>query len=60
MVKIDLEQMDSSKVNVFVWKMLQNKIPSKDNLFKRGVFFNNADLCCKVCDGVLEDVWHIF
>lgn len=49
-----------SKVNGFVWKLIQNRIPSKDNLQKRGVFFNHVDVCCKSCDGVLEDMWHIF
>ncbi|KAF5761553.1 putative RNA-directed DNA polymerase [Helianthus annuus] len=46
------------KVNGFVWKLLQNKIPVSFNLSSRGVILDSYN--CKACHGVAESVSHVF
>lgn len=49
------------KVIVFVWKLLQDRIPSQENLAKRGLIINTSELGCKRCGvDVMESSWHIF
>lgn len=47
------------KVSAFAWKMLQNRIPTKDNLIKRGVLTGDS-ITCAVCSHVEESVAHLF
>jgi len=40
---------------VFGWQLFQNKITSKDNLLKRGIFSGDTTLCvsgCEECENV--------
>lgn len=47
------------KVSVLMWRMLQNRIPTKDNLARRGVL-NGADISCSFGCGKEENVSHFF
>nr|GEZ67430.1 RNA-directed DNA polymerase, eukaryota, reverse transcriptase zinc-binding domain protein [Tanacetum cinerariifolium] len=46
------------KVNVFAWRARLDRLPTRDNLAKRGV--NMVSTLCPVCDSFLEDVQHLF
>ena len=45
------------KINIFFWIMLQNKIPTLDNLQKRGINVVNR---CILCKKGFEDRDHLF
>jgi hypothetical protein len=47
------------KVVVFAWRLFRNTLPTKDNLFWRGVINHDSCLCVAGC-GSLETVDHIF
>jgi len=47
------------KVSLFVWRLLMNPIPTKDNLRGRGVVTNNYCRCIGGCD-MVEDSNHLF
>ncbi|KAK2408980.1 hypothetical protein QL285_044442 [Trifolium repens] len=47
------------KVSVLVWKLLQNKIPTKDNLVKRGIL-SESQTSCSFGRGKEETVSHVF
>ncbi|XP_058764714.1 uncharacterized protein LOC131638187 [Vicia villosa] len=48
-----------SKVSCLVWRVLQNRIPTKDNLARRGILSNSQLDCVGEC-GREESVSHIF
>jgi len=43
------------KVVVFAWRLFRNRLPTKDNLVRRGVLYNGSCLCVTGC-GDLETV----
>ncbi|KAL4565096.1 hypothetical protein LXL04_029180 [Taraxacum kok-saghyz] len=45
------------KVNCFAWRIMLNRIPTKDNLLKRGV--NVGSILCTVCEQSHEEVDHL-
>jgi len=47
------------KVNLFAWRLFLNRLPTKDNLFRRGVI-DAAQLSCAALCGELEDKDHLF
>ena len=47
-----------AKVNVFVWRLMLNRIPTKVNLDRRGI--DCGSIRCAVCDDALETVNHLF
>jgi hypothetical protein len=47
------------KVNLFVWRLLLNRIPSKDNLMRRNVVPLDDCYCIGGCV-VIEDKNHLF
>ncbi|GKV25593.1 hypothetical protein SLEP1_g35004 [Rubroshorea leprosula] len=49
-----------SKVSAFSWQLLQDKIPTKANLFKRGIIQNMEDCKCELCGHQLEETSHLF
>ncbi|GAU38905.1 hypothetical protein TSUD_119710 [Trifolium subterraneum] len=49
-----------SKVTVFIWQLLHNRIPTKDNLFLRGVIQQGTGCNCVWCGEVLESATHLF
>ncbi|GLT68412.1 hypothetical protein SLA2020_406460, partial [Shorea laevis] len=48
------------KVSAFVWKAMQNRIPTGDNLLKRGIVGSNTDFTCIFCGKQTESVSHLF
>lgn len=46
------------KVAVLVWRLFQNRIPSKDNLCRRGVLAESQSGCVNGC-GVVETASHL-
>ncbi|GKV12022.1 hypothetical protein SLEP1_g23227 [Rubroshorea leprosula] len=50
----------SSKVSAFSWQLLQDKIPTKANLFKKGIIQNMEDCKCEFCGHQMEETSHIF
>ncbi|GKV11964.1 hypothetical protein SLEP1_g23173 [Rubroshorea leprosula] len=49
-----------TKICGFVWQLLLNKIPTKANLFKRGVISQTQELICCFCNEHVEDRDHLF
>ncbi|GJU08211.1 RNA-directed DNA polymerase, eukaryota [Tanacetum coccineum] len=46
------------KINVFIWKLLFDKLPTHDNLEKKGL--DVPSTLCGICDDVTETASHIF
>ncbi|KAL4575096.1 hypothetical protein LXL04_021937 [Taraxacum kok-saghyz] len=46
------------KVNVFLWRLLLNRLPTRWDLGGRGVLVD--DIMCPVCAAVPEQVHHLF
>jgi hypothetical protein len=49
-----------SKVQGFVWMMLLDRIPTKSNLFRRGVLQQPQDQVCVLCGSCVENSIHLF
>ena len=47
------------KVLVFSWRLLRNRIPTKDNLYRRRIIQEEAQLCISGC-GKIETTYHLF
>ena len=47
------------KVVLFAWRLIRDRLPTKDNLFRRGVIASDARLCLGGC-GSLETSPHLF
>lgn len=48
-----------SKVSAFSWKALRNRIPSRENLCKRGVVFSTDSILCPCCASMVETSSHL-
>ncbi|PWA67413.1 RNA-directed DNA polymerase, eukaryota [Artemisia annua] len=46
------------KINVFIWKLLLDKLPTRDNLEEKGL--DAPSTLCGICDDVTESSSHIF
>lgn len=49
-----------SKVIVFSWQLLQNRIPSRQNLLRRRVITDINNTFCVLCGNSIESVDHLF
>ncbi|GAU45061.1 hypothetical protein TSUD_198490 [Trifolium subterraneum] len=49
-----------SKVIVFSWKLLQDRVPSRPNLLRRRVIRDHRDSFCAFCGASLKSVDHLF
>ncbi|GAU47276.1 hypothetical protein TSUD_94650 [Trifolium subterraneum] len=47
------------KVSSFAWRLLRNRLPTKDNLANRGIITAEAQSCVAGC-GALESAQHLF
>ena len=47
------------KVSVFAWRLLRNRLPTKDNLFARGVIPHGNNTCVAGC-GDIKAIQHLF
>lgn len=50
----------SSKVVVFLWELLQNRLPTKQNLLRRCIVFGFNSARCVFCIGYVESVDRLF
>jgi len=48
-----------SKVSVFLWRLLRNRLPTKDNLVRRNVLSHTEAVCVSGC-GSRETTTHLF
>ena len=48
-----------SKVSLLVWRLLRNKLPTKDNLLRQGVINGAASTCAAGCEAS-ETTLHLF
>ena len=51
--------LDKDIVSMFVWRLLRNRLPIKDNLFRWDVLNQNSQLCVGRC-GASESANHLF
>jgi hypothetical protein len=49
-----------SKVLCFSWKVLHNRVATRDNLFRRGIIHQEGDRMCMLCDSGVESIVHLF
>jgi hypothetical protein len=49
-----------SKVLVFGWRLLLERLPTKGALHRRGILTNNNELLCNFCSQQVEDCEHLF
>ncbi|GKV24691.1 hypothetical protein SLEP1_g34274 [Rubroshorea leprosula] len=48
-----------TKISAFGWQVMQNRIPTKLNLYQRGIVHDN-NLMCGLCGDDIEDKNHLF
>jgi hypothetical protein len=48
-----------SKISTFAWRFINDRLPTKLNLFVRGCLRNDSLLCSNGCDAI-EDIHHLF
>ncbi|KAK2457421.1 hypothetical protein QL285_004692 [Trifolium repens] len=48
------------KVGIFGWRLLIDKLPSREALFRKGIITNPMDSCCVFCNSEMEDINHAF
>jgi len=44
---------------IFAWRLFRNRLPTKDNLFRRGILNNDSRMCASRC-GSLKTLNHLF
>jgi hypothetical protein len=49
-----------SKVSGFLWQLLHEKIPTRNNLIKRNIIEVNGDASCALCGEEVETELHLF
>ncbi|GKV16403.1 hypothetical protein SLEP1_g27050 [Rubroshorea leprosula] len=49
-----------SKISAFNWQLLQDRIPTKSNLQRRGITTELEDGICALCEEEVEDSNHLF
>lgn len=48
------------KVRAFCWRVVQDRVPTTENLIKRGVLFNDGSYMCCFCNSYSETCNHLF
>jgi hypothetical protein len=49
-----------SKVGIFGWRLLLDRLPTREALFRKGIITNTLDSCCVFCLNEEEDAQHVF
>jgi hypothetical protein len=49
-----------TKVNIFGWRLLLDKLPTREALHHRGIMSNSQELYCTFCFHQVEDAAHLF
>jgi hypothetical protein len=52
--------MAPSKVMGLVWMVLHDRVPTRDNLYRRKIISENGDISCVPCGERIETVSHLF
>lgn len=52
--------MFNRKHQFFFWRLLLNRLVTRDALFRRGILVSNRDLCCALCFKEIESTSHLF
>lgn len=47
------------KVMLFAWRLFRDRLPTKNNLFRRGIIDHDSQMCVSGC-GTLESSSHLF
>jgi hypothetical protein len=49
-----------SKVSIFGWRLLIERLPTRDALYRKGIITNNHERSCVFCSREVEDIHHVF
>ncbi|MCH92364.1 cysteine-rich receptor-like protein kinase [Trifolium medium] len=49
-----------SKAIAFSWQLLQDRIPTRQNLFRRHIIRDPSNILCIFCETTVESVDHLF
>jgi hypothetical protein len=49
-----------SKASIFGWRMMLDKLPTKEALFSKGIITSHFERCCVFCSIEVEDTMHVF
>jgi hypothetical protein len=49
-----------SKTSIFGWRLLLDKLPTRETLFGKCIITNSLERCCVFCFQEVEDVQHVF
>jgi hypothetical protein len=49
-----------SKISIFGWRLLLEKLPTREALFDKGIIINNNEKCCVFCSNNDESIFHVF
>lgn len=49
-----------SKVSTFAWKYILSRLPTRDQLKKRGILVDDRDICYVFCFNAMENPNHLF
>jgi hypothetical protein len=49
-----------SKISIFGWRLLLEKLPSREALFRKGIIANIIERCCVLCFNMEESLDHLF
>jgi hypothetical protein len=48
------------KIIIFFWQLLQDRVPTRKNLFKRRVIRDQRETICALCGDLVESIDHLF
>jgi hypothetical protein len=49
-----------SKISIFGWRLLLEKLPTREALFRKGMITNIIERCCVLCFNLEESLDHLF
>ncbi|XP_058760640.1 uncharacterized protein LOC131633987 [Vicia villosa] len=49
-----------SKIKIFGWRLLHDRLPTRKQLLRRGIIEHNHEALCVFCGQVSEDPYHLF
>jgi hypothetical protein len=48
------------KVSLMAWRLLRNRLPTKDNLLRRNIINSDDTMCATAGCGIMESAQHLF
>jgi hypothetical protein len=49
-----------SKISIFGWRLLIERLPTREALINKGIIINNSDNRCVLCSNHGESIFHVF